>query len=510
MTISPGTAKNQGRTSVRAIKSENGLPSARPFQVRKIASNFAILGFAEIVCRAISVVVTLSLARRLGTSGFGRIEFAFNIVFWLVLIVRDCFETIITREIARHPRLTRSLVNHVLAVKLTLAVGILIALSASSLFVFSEAIDRWVVILYGLLLLTTALGLDFVFRGNETMGVVAVSLFVRTSVYCAGVWYWVNDPSRILLVPVWLACGEFTGIALVWVVYARKFGIPRPVLGARFLVVFLKRGRSVGLIHLCQAVIVSADLLVVGVMSQWSDVGRYGAPHRMVSAVMAFGMIFQQVVFPALSRNWRASTDAGRRLLDFAVRVLVSGFIPIAVGGTLLSEPLVRFLLPPEYHHAGLLLAVGIWKAPVLSLAFLYQAALIATNRESQGLRLLVWGSVGSAPLVALFQWRLGLPGAAMAVLVTGLGLVVAGYSCLARGECRPAAHHHLGRPLIASAVMVPVCLLALKVHVVAAVLAGAVAYLIVMALIGGLNFPTMSTEGTFGPLSWFRAERRT
>ena len=173
--------------------------------------------------------------------------------------------------------------------------------------------------------------------------------------------------------------------------------------------------------------IVSADLLVVGLMSQWSDVGRYGAPHRMISAVMAFGMIFQQVVFPALSRNWRASPDAGRRLLDFAVRVLVSGFIPVAVGGTLLAEPLVGSCSRRSIRHAGLLLAVGIWKAPLLSLAFLYQAALIATNRESQGLRLLVWGSVCSAPLIALFQWRLGLPGAALAVLVIGLGLVGGG-----------------------------------------------------------------------------------
>ncbi len=218
--------------------------AARKPYVGRIASNFAILGVAEIVCRAISVVLTITLAKRLGSSGFGRIEFSFQIVFWLVLIVRDCFETIITREIARHPRITRNLVNHVLAVKLTFAVAILAALSVVSTLTFSEATDRWVLNLYGLLLLTTALGLDFVYRGKETMGLVAVSLLVRTSIYCVGVWYCVHDASQILMVPLWLACGEFTGIALVWVVYARQVGFPRPVLGLRFLIVFLRRGRS--------------------------------------------------------------------------------------------------------------------------------------------------------------------------------------------------------------------------------------------------------------------------
>ena len=434
-------------------------------------------------------MLTLSLTRRLGADGFGRIEFAFNVVFWLVLIVRDCFETIVTREIARHPRLTRSLVNGVLAVKLVLAVGLLCGLSAVSVVAFSEPVDRWVLILYGLLLLTTALGLDFVFRAKETMGLVAVSLCLRTLIYCAGVWYWVTGPSGVLLVPAWLAMGEFVGIAVVWSVYSRAYGLPRPVFRRRFLAVIIARGRSIGLIHLCQAVIVSADLLVVGVLGGWSDAGRYGAPHRMISAVMAFGMIFQQVIFPRLARDWRSSADSGRRGLDFTVRVLVSWFVPVAVGGTLLAEPLVAALLPGEFRHAGVLLAVGIWKAPLLSLAFLYQSALIATNRESQGVRLLIAGALCAAPMVALFYRNYGLIGAAVAVPMIGLGLVAAGYRCLARGECRPSAHHHLLRPLVASAAMVPVCLLALRVHVALAVLAGAGAYLAVMASSGGFDF---------------------
>ena len=65
---------------------------------RRLASNFAFLSAAELVCRATSVLVTLSLAKRLGPSGYGRIEFAFNVVFWLVLLVRDgC-------EVDRRPR----------------------------------------------------------------------------------------------------------------------------------------------------------------------------------------------------------------------------------------------------------------------------------------------------------------------------------------------------------------------------------------------------------------------
>ena len=33
--------------------------------------------------------------KRLGVVGYGRIEFAFNVVFWLVLLVRDSSDVIV-------------------------------------------------------------------------------------------------------------------------------------------------------------------------------------------------------------------------------------------------------------------------------------------------------------------------------------------------------------------------------------------------------------------------------
>ena len=467
-------------------------PSGWGVFARRVASNFAILGAAELLCRAISIVVALSLTSRLKPAGFGRVEFAFNVVFWLVLIVRDCFETIITREIARHPRLIRSLVNHVLAVKLLIASALLAGMVLVSLLAYSNEVERQILWLYGLLLLTTALGLDFVFRATESVGLVAVSLLVRTTIYSCGVWLWVHDASEILRVPLFLAAGEFFGIGLVWLAYSRRYGVPRPTLGLRFLAVFLRRGKAVGLIHLCQAVMISADFMVVGLLSQWSEVGYYGASHRMVTALLAFGIIYQQVMFPALARSRRAPAESGRRLLDFAVRLLVAGFLPVAVGGSLLAVPLVRLLLPPEYHDAGPLLAVGIWRAPILSLAFLYQAALIATNRERQGVRLLVWGALASSPLIAALRLGFGLPGASFAVLVIGAGVAAAGYVFLSREGRAPAVHHHLGRPLLACLVMAPVALLAARTHALAAVVAGALAYAGTLYALGGfrLGFP--------------------
>jgi O-antigen/teichoic acid export membrane protein len=446
------------------------------------------MSLAEVVCRGTSVAVTLSLAKSLGAEGYGRIEFAFNLVFWLVLIIRDTFEGIVVREVARHPRLIRPLVNHVLAVKLMLAAGLFGGLLLLGQMTLSAATDQTVLALYGLLLFTTALGLDFVYRGTERMGLVALSLCIRTMVYAGGVWMFVAGVGRLTWVPLFLALGEACGIGLVWLCYARQYGVPRPVLGLRFLRVFLRRGRSVCVIQMSQTVISSADLIVVGVLSQWADVGRYGATHRMITALLTFGLIFQQVSFPMLARSWRQATEAGRRSLNALIQVLTLVLIPIAVGGAVLSVPLVRLLLPGDYAGASVLLALGIWRAPLLTLAYLYQSTLIAVNRESVGVRLLLSGALASGPLVAILCRLFGLPGASVAVLLIALGLVVAGYRCLAREGRQPAWHHHLSRPLVAALVMVPACLMLQNWHVLAAVAGGAVSYATALTALGGIQ----------------------
>jgi O-antigen/teichoic acid export membrane protein len=250
----------------------------------------------------------------------------------------------------------------------------------------------------------------------------------------------------------------------------------------------LQRGRPVYAIQVSQAVVGSIDLLIVGLMSRWADVGLYSAPHRMVTAVLAFGLIFQQVVFPSLARSWRDTPEAGRRTLDMLVRVLVLGFLPVAVGATVLAGPLVAFLFQPGYADARLLLALGVWRAPLLSLAFLYQTTLIALNREAAGVRMLLAAAVLSGPVVAGLRWGFGLPGAAVGVPLVALGLLVAGYRRLASEGRRPAWHHHLGRPLLAALAMVPVCLLLVRVHVLVAVAGGALTYGAALTALGGLR----------------------
>lgn len=135
-----------------------------------------------------------------------------------------------------------------------------------------------------------------------------------------------------------------------------------------------------------------------------------------------------------------------------------------------------------------MLLRVGVWRVPLFSLAFFYQATLIATGLESLGMRLLLSGSLVAVPLILGFLWLFGPVGACLAILVTGILLVRLGYLALRSEGRAPVWHHDVGKPLIASLAMVPVSLGLDRFHVGAAILGGGVTYLAVLTTVGGLK----------------------
>ena len=203
---------------------------------------------------------------------------------------------------------------------------------------------------------------------------------------------------------------------------------------------------------------------------------------------MTFGLILQQAAFPTLSRLWREKAGAGREALDSLVEVLMTGLVPVAVGCTVLADPLVHLVLPSAYAGAGFLLALGIWRAPLTDPG-LSVSDDVDRPQSRDGRRAHAGGRGGwNRAAGRLAAADFGLPGASLGVLLVGLGLVLTGYGCLAREGRQPAWHHHLARPLLASLAMVPVCLALKHYHVLLAVLGGAITYVAFWVALGGLR----------------------
>jgi O-antigen/teichoic acid export membrane protein len=396
-------------------------PAVGGQRLRGLASQFVFLSLAEVCCRLISLGVVLELIRRTGRDGFGRIEFCFSLIYWLIFVIRDGVELVFYRELSRRTRPNPRLIGSYVSLKLQLAFLLWAGLIAVSFVVFHERTDRLLLASFGLLLIPTAIGLDNVFRSLRRAGLVAVSLVIRTFVYALGVILLVTDADRLILVPLLFFVGEMCGIALIWSKFAAEFGIPRfnARLGRRFAIPVLAQGQGLLGLQLTQVAMSSMDVLVIGFLDDWSQVGLYGATHRIVSAAITFAAIFQQVLLPQLVRSWAANrgrqTSEVRRISLAALAAIV----PVTLVISMSASTIVQRLFTKEFADAGPLLEMGIWRVPLLALGSIHLTTLVATHRERTGLMIMAVCLVISLPQVIWAHSRYGLEGTAAAMLGT-------------------------------------------------------------------------------------------
>jgi len=71
--------------------------------VQRVAKNTGIVITGELIFRLVSLVVTIYLARYLGTAGFGKYSFVFAYLAFFNIITDLGLQTILVREMAREP-----------------------------------------------------------------------------------------------------------------------------------------------------------------------------------------------------------------------------------------------------------------------------------------------------------------------------------------------------------------------------------------------------------------------
>ncbi len=431
------TAASNGQESDGANPSSGSLT-----RMRGLASQFAFLSMAEIVCRIVSLAVVLELIRRTGREGYGRIEFCFSLVHWLIFLIRDGVELVFYRDLSRRTHPKPHIIGSYIALKIQVAMILWALLIVMSLAVFRSAADRLLLASFGFLLIPTSIGLDNVFRSLRRAGLIAVSLVIRTCVYATGVILLVTDSDHLLYVPWLFVGGELCGIALVWYVFTREFGFPKLNArnGRRFAGPVLAQGRAILGLQLTQVAISSMDVLMIGFLDDWGKVGLYGATHRIVSAAVTFAVIFQQVLLPQLVRSWikdRSRQKIEIRRITMAALAII---VPVTIAVSLLSHTIVRMLFTEDFQDAGPLLAIGIWRVPIMAVGSIHLTALVAMHRERLGLAIMTVCLSISLPIVILAHAYFGLEGTAAAMLVTAtLAALATGFAVHRKSDAAQA-----------------------------------------------------------------------
>lgn len=174
----------------------------------------------------------------------------------------------------------------------------------------------------------------------------------------------------------------------------------------------------IGVGQLVLRLFIGLDVLLLGVLAGEGEVGQYAAAAKLVYVLFTATEVLWKVLLPRLSQLWAESPARFAGEFSRAAGAGVGLLAPVAVGGALLSVPIIDLLYGDEYARAAQVLRSLVVAYPLLALGFFFGQGLIARDRQ----RRYAPAVIVAALLLAVLLWRWipggGAEAAAHAVLL--------------------------------------------------------------------------------------------
>jgi O-antigen/teichoic acid export membrane protein len=345
---------------------------------------------------------------------------------------------------------------------LLLALGVLAELLAGTCFAVFQAYERlgfMPVVIISQRLVTAAVGVTAMLLGAKVVAVCAIYLAAATAAFVLALFLMaraVVRPAATIDVHRWL-----------------------PLMRAAF---------PVGVALVLQVLLFRVDAAILKLLEPLDVVGDYGAAYRLFESTLFLGWAVGAAVYPVLARV-AGNRWATRMVFERSLKLVLAFTVPAAVGAAVLARPLVELLYGSDFAASARPLQI---LAPTIVLASLNHIAGVLLLAESrQRYIAVVYGVLAVENIAAnfaLIPW-LSLNGAALNTTLTEVLLVCAlvGYSF--RLTAAPDWLRLLSGPALAGAVGAA-AMLALRAHVVPAVIVGLLAYTGVLAAFERLAYP--------------------
>jgi len=437
------------------------------------------------VARILGFVATIALARTLGAQGFGVIGFALTIRLYLMVVVESGIDSVGVRQVALDPAFLRHTAPALLVARVVAATALIALVSLGGLLLLPSP-EGWVLSLVSLTLLPMALNLRWAYLGLGRARGAATARVLADGVFLLLVLLLVRQGTDLTRVPLLqLAAETLAALSLGLGVFRQIGAIPwRGWMGRAAPV--LRSARPLAVHALLGLVMFNADVLFLRGFHGTAAVGVYVAVYAPVSFVLNLGVTYYHSLLPTLARAHGAGR-VDRAAFQLGVRQVLALGIPVAVGGVLVTESLLRSLYGPEYLVGGSALGLLFLSLPISLLRNVGQAALVACDRHSMVLAASIRGAALNLALNALLIPRWGLLGAAGATLGTELVRTVLVLRS-ARGEGYEARIRSAGWRAALAAGLMAVVLWTIPLPLWIGVPTGALVYLLALAPGGGLR----------------------
>jgi len=416
--------------------------------LRRVIPNTGWLIADRVLRMAVSLVVSVWVARYLGPGAFGRYNFAIAFAMLFGPLGLQSLDRVVIRELVRSPAEREEVLGTAFALRLAGgAAASLLAIGTLSLLRRGDG---------EMLAMVAILSGAFVFQAFDVVDWWNQSGFQsRRSVLAAGTGFLFAALLRVLLI---LSHAPLVAFAWAWsaelVIGSLGLALAhrRRESGARWrprvarAAALARDAWPLLFASLMVMVYTRIDQVMLGQMKQAAELGIYAVAVRLVEVWYVVPTAIVTSVYPGLvalhGRDEAAFHDRLQRFYNLMVLISYA----VAIPTSLLAPWIVGVLYGPAYARAAPMLALLVWSLPFTSLGLARGAYLNTMNWNGSYLMTVTAGCIVNVVLNLLLIPRLG-----------GMGAVIAScaaYWMAAHGAC------FLDRRLVPTGVMLTRALL--------------------------------------------------
>jgi len=330
-----------------------------------VARNAVFLLVAKAVSTVLGLVLVLFMARNLGDVQFGIYSIGLAIGGICGVLADVGLNNLTTRQLARNPSSPSEFLGNVISIKLMLAVPV--AVCAFCVLVLFDYVpytrDIILIIVANALLFQGFHSFYYhVIEGFERMQyITALEVLKRVAYLCAG-FLTIHFGYGILGFVIGMLLCDGINLLIVWWICRRNFGIRIKVgVTIQKWPGLIRKALPFGLLLAFTMILSSTDIVMIGALHSEEAAGWYGAAIRLISTLSLIPLMSASAMFPSVARLHHEAPGEGGEILTDVIRPMVLLGIPVAVGTTMLAEPIVLLLFNQEYILAAPALRILIW-----------------------------------------------------------------------------------------------------------------------------------------------------
>jgi O-antigen/teichoic acid export membrane protein len=386
-----------------------------------ITKNIFWLGVSQVGSRLIRAVIIIYAARVLGASEYGVFSYAMGLAAFFTIFADIGVSSIMTKEVSQKPEEGKKYFATSFWLKSVLIIfTCLLVFFGARHFSNIEAAKPLISLITILIVFDNLRDFSFAFfRAKEKMEYEAlIMLSMNIAIMAFGFIALYLSPTALSLTISYVSSAG-AGFLLALFALRKEFlgvfkhftkSLAKPIISSAYPYAF---------VNLLGAFMTNVDVIMLGWFKSASEIGLYSSGQRIVQIFYGLSIIITTATFPALSR---AVGEKNREKVSFlmekgmALAFMIA--VPIAIGGIILSKPILSLLYGAEYVPASLSFQILLLTILIVIPGFLLGNLVLAYDKQKKMALYIGIASAGNVLLNYLLIPKYGIAGAAFTTLL--------------------------------------------------------------------------------------------